>query len=100
MGREKMSVERGLIGFEDLKLGTGTFERTGRTGTPVTLTKISDIIDPENGPFVDARFFATLAQANTQAVAIGAELLILDNFTGTSAVTFTAPVRVMGKGKF
>jgi len=36
-----MTIEKGKIGVEDIEFGTDTFTRTGRSGTPITVSKFN-----------------------------------------------------------
>src|SRR3989337_1769428 len=86
-----MSIEKGLLAEEDLSLGTGTFTRRGRTGFPITVTKVSDLIDGANGPLVDARRFTNFNDAI--AAAVGKTLLIAGS-TNLPSGAITIPVTV------
>lgn len=43
-------IKKGKAGAEDIEFGTDTFERTGKSGTPITLNKVSAV----NLPIADA----------------------------------------------
>ena len=95
-----MSIEKGLIAYEDLNVGSGTFTRKGRTGFPITVTKVSDLIDGVEGPLVDARSFTNFPDAVTAA--IGKTLLITGPVTlDSGAQSILATVKgivILGNG--
>ena len=69
-----MSIEKGLLSEQDFNFGVGTFERKGRTGFPITVNQVSDLIAGTTGPIIDARRFTLFTDAVSAAV--GKTLLI------------------------
>lgn len=69
-----MSIEKGLLANEDINFGVGTFTRKGRTGFPITVTQVSDLIAGTSGPLIDARRYTLFTDA--VAAAVGKTLLV------------------------
>ena len=69
-----MSIEKGLLANEDINFGVGTFTRKGRTGFPITVTQVSDLIAGTSGPLIDARRYTLFTDA--VAAAVGKTLLL------------------------
>src|SRR3990167_7383871 len=88
-----MTVRRGLIAHEDLEFGSSTFSRMSRTGFPITVNQVSDLIDGLAGPIIDARRFSLFTDAVTAA--IGKTLLIAGSIS-LPAGAITIPATVLG----
>ena len=89
-----MSIEKAKIGIEDLEIGAGTFNRKGRTGFDISVTKISleSLVDSYARLKLPSFAFADLPTAGT----VGRLALVTDNIRGIWRDTGTAWVSVTG----
>lgn len=83
-----MTIEKGLIGKEDVSFGTGTFERKSNSGSLIPITKVNashiPILD-SGGKFLGETVEAALAELQVED-AIGSNVADLTNKSGAQRV--------------
>src|SRR3990167_9960847 len=83
-----MSIEKGLIGKEDINLGDGTFQRRSQAGTTIPITKVNashlPILDSD-GKFTGTDVESALAECQTEE-GNGSSVRTLTNQSGAQRV--------------